>query len=130
MPVPPASVTSSAVSSIVSGRLYSDGCSRVVRPVQYTVAPAAPSSTAMPRPAPRVAPATSATRPRRSTSALGGVGPAPEVRGRRDAAVVARPGLARRERFLDPVERTEGAAEVVDHVHEGRLARAGDDRRP
>ena len=35
----------------------------VVRPVQYTVAPAAPSWTAIPRPAPRVAPATSATRP-------------------------------------------------------------------
>ena len=35
----------------------------VVRPVQYTVAPAAPSWTAMPRPAPRLAPATSATLP-------------------------------------------------------------------
>ena len=35
------------------------------RPVQYTVAPAAPSCTAMPRPAPRVAPATSATLPLR-----------------------------------------------------------------
>ncbi|BBG02157.1 hypothetical protein PSA01_12000 [Pseudonocardia saturnea] len=63
IPVPPAAVTSSAVSSIVSGLPYSDARSRVVRPVQYTVAPAAPSSTAMPRPAPRVAPATSAIRP-------------------------------------------------------------------
>src|ERR687890_33665 len=63
MPSPPASVTRSAVSSIVSGRSISERCSRVVRPVQYTVAPASPSATAMPRPAPRVAPATSATRP-------------------------------------------------------------------
>src|SRR6188472_3267420 len=63
MPCPPAAVTASAVSSIVSGRSYSDRWARVVRPVQYTVAPAAPSSMAMPRPAPRVAPATSATRP-------------------------------------------------------------------
>src|SRR5439155_13686828 len=55
--------TSSAVSSIVSGRLYSERCVRVVRPVRYTMAPAAPSSTAMPRPAPRVAPATNATLP-------------------------------------------------------------------
>ena len=35
----------------------------MVRPVQYTVAPASPSATAVPRPAPRVAPATSATLP-------------------------------------------------------------------
>ena len=63
MPVPPAASTSSAVSSIVSGRSYSERCARVLRPVQYTVAPASPSATAMPRPAPRVAPATSATLP-------------------------------------------------------------------
>ena len=35
----------------------------MVRPVQYTVAPASPSATAVPRPAPRVAPATRATLP-------------------------------------------------------------------
>jgi hypothetical protein len=35
--------------------------------VQTTVAPASPSATAMPRPAPRVAPATTATRPRRAS---------------------------------------------------------------
>jgi hypothetical protein len=35
----------------------------VVRPVTYTVAPAAPSSTEIPRPAPRIPPATSATFP-------------------------------------------------------------------
>src|SRR5438094_8800436 len=58
--------TSSAVSSIVSGRLYSERCVRVVRPVRYTMAPAAPSSIAMPRPAPRVAPATNATLPLRT----------------------------------------------------------------
>ena len=34
MPVPPASVTSSAVSSIVSGRSYSERGARVLRPVQ------------------------------------------------------------------------------------------------
>ena len=61
MPWPPAFCTNSAVSSIVSGRLYSERCVRVVRPVTYTVAPAAPNSTAMPRPAPRVPPATNAT---------------------------------------------------------------------
>jgi hypothetical protein len=33
MPAPPSDVTSSAVSSIVSGRWYSDGRSRVDRPV-------------------------------------------------------------------------------------------------
>ena len=56
IPVPPAALTSSAVSSIVSGRSYSERRSRVLRPVQYTVAPASPSATAVPRPAPRVAP--------------------------------------------------------------------------
>ena len=61
MPRPPASVTSSAVRSMVSGRSYSLRFCRVLRPVQYTVAPASPSAIAMPRPAPRVAPATSAT---------------------------------------------------------------------
>src|SRR5437588_10799209 len=39
---------------------------RVLRPEQYTVAPASPSASAAPRPTPRVAPATSATRPFRS----------------------------------------------------------------
>src|SRR5580700_2184207 len=38
---------------------------RELRPVQYTVAPASPNASAMPRPTPRVAPATSATRPLR-----------------------------------------------------------------
>src|SRR5215472_19048331 len=36
----------------------------LLRPVQMTVAPASPSAAAMPRPAPRVAPATRAIRPR------------------------------------------------------------------
>jgi hypothetical protein len=57
-------VIRSAVSSMVSGRSISDRCSRVLRPVAYTVAPAAPSCTAIWRPAPRVAPATRATFPR------------------------------------------------------------------
>ena len=40
----------------------------LLRPVQMTVAPASPSAAAIPRPAPRVAPATSATRPRSASS--------------------------------------------------------------
>src|SRR4051794_23295083 len=63
-PVPPRLVTRSAVSSMVSGRLYSERVEPLVRPVQRTVAPASPRAAAMPRPAPRVAPATTATRPR------------------------------------------------------------------
>src|SRR3954462_7764054 len=65
IPVPPAAVTSSAVFSIVSGRAAFAAAApgvRLLRPVQYTVAPASPSIRAMPRPAPRVAPATTATR--------------------------------------------------------------------
>src|SRR3954469_7479145 len=54
-----------AVSLIVSARPYGDGFPTTLRPVQYTVAPASPSARAMPRPAPRVAPATSATLPLR-----------------------------------------------------------------
>src|SRR5690348_17458414 len=52
-----------------------------------------------------------------------------EVRRARDAPVVARPALAVSQRLLDPVEAPEPAAEVVDHVHERRLARARDDGR-
>jgi hypothetical protein len=52
---------------MVSGRpaltwLDTFGCTRLLRPVQYTVAPASPNIRAIPRPAPRVAPATTATR--------------------------------------------------------------------
>src|SRR5262245_27403373 len=78
MPVPPSWVTSSAVSSIVSGRSYSDRACRVLRPVQMTVAPASPKAAAMPRPAPRVAPATTTTRPR-SASRFGDHVMAPTV---------------------------------------------------
>ena len=46
MPSPPRAVTISAVSSMVSGRSYSERRSRVVRPVQYTVAPASPRAVA------------------------------------------------------------------------------------
>src|SRR4029077_18954962 len=74
MPRPPAAVTSSAVSSMVSGR-PGVGCRprvrrRELRPVQYTVPPASPRATAMPRPAPRVAPATSAILPVNSFATL------------------------------------------------------------
>jgi hypothetical protein len=57
MPMPPSCPTNSAVSSIVSTRSYSDRRDLVLRPVQMTVAPASPKAAAMPRPAPRVAPA-------------------------------------------------------------------------
>lgn len=48
---------------VSAGRPVSLAPPCVVRPVTYTVAPARPSSTAMARPAPRVAPAISATFP-------------------------------------------------------------------
>src|SRR5690349_11160147 len=60
---PPSRAIMSAVSSIVSGRLYGDGLPRVLRPVQITVAPASPRARAIARPAPRVAPATTAICP-------------------------------------------------------------------
>src|SRR4051794_4640661 len=68
MPVPPSAVTISAVFSIVSGRraltwLDTFGRARLLRPGQYTMAPASPNIRAIPRPAPRVAPTTTATRP-------------------------------------------------------------------
>src|SRR6266851_76740 len=65
MAVPPAALIMSAVSSMVSGRPYDERLPRTLRPVQYTVAPASPRARAMPRPAPRVAPATTATCPAR-----------------------------------------------------------------
>src|SRR5947208_2444746 len=61
MPRPSRFVTPSAVSSIVPGTLSVVGAPSTLRPLTYTVAPAAPSSRAMPRPAPRLAPVTSAT---------------------------------------------------------------------
>ena len=49
------------------GRSQTSRCPTTeLRPVHTTVAPASPSAAAMPRPAPRVAPATTATRPRRA----------------------------------------------------------------
>jgi hypothetical protein len=49
---------------IVSGRPSTEGPEAwLLRPVAWTTAPARASSTAMARPAPRVAPATRATRP-------------------------------------------------------------------
>src|SRR5215217_4019108 len=62
VPCPPVAAMRSPVSSIVSGRPISDlPAARLLRPVAYTCSPARASSTAMARPAPRVAPATSAT---------------------------------------------------------------------
>src|SRR4029077_6824891 len=52
-----------------------------------------------------------------------------EVRGARERAVKARPGLAGGELALETVEAAEAAAEVVDHVDEDGLAGGGDDRR-
>src|SRR5919109_3208425 len=60
IPRPPRSVTSRSVSSIVPGTLSVVGPRSTLRPDTYTVAPAAPSASAMPRPAPRLAPVTSA----------------------------------------------------------------------
>src|SRR5271166_3388290 len=63
MAVPPSALMRSAVSSMVSGRPYGERLPRTLRPVQYTIAPASPKARAIPRPAPRVAPATTATCP-------------------------------------------------------------------
>src|SRR5947199_8389396 len=63
MAVPPSSLMIAAVWSIVSGRADGERLPRTLRPVQYTVAPASPRARAIPRPAPRVAPATTATCP-------------------------------------------------------------------
>src|SRR4051794_4309424 len=65
MPRPPRALTSSAVSSTVAVA-FARACARVDRPVTYTVAPQSPSASATPRPTPRLAPVTTATRPRRS----------------------------------------------------------------
>ena len=51
-----------------------------------------------------------------------------EVGGVGDAAVEVGPALAVGQRLLDAVEAAQVAAEVVDHVHERGLARAGHDR--
>src|SRR3954453_22208356 len=61
MPVPPRAVTSSAASSIVSGRPSGPPSVLVDRAVTYTVAPSSPSTLAIPRPAPLLAPVTTAT---------------------------------------------------------------------
>ena len=71
---PAAAPINSAVSSMVSGRPGVAGAPRVLRPVHQTLAPAAASSWAMPRPAARVAPATSATCPCSGCSGVG-IGP-------------------------------------------------------
>src|SRR5688572_828289 len=94
----------SAVSSIVSGRPYGEGLPRTLRPVQYTIAPASPSARAMPRPAPRVAPATTATRP---------------VRGRPDFRDVAAGRVRKRECGLFFKRDMLGAEEGrrVQHYH-------------
>src|SRR3954467_14945072 len=55
--------------------------------------------------------------------------PLAEVGGARDAAVVTRPAFAVGERLLDPIEAAEPPTEIVDHVHERRLACTRDDRR-
>src|SRR3954466_1353283 len=68
MPRPPRAVTSSAVSS-TAVCAFARACARVDRPVTYTVAPQSPSASATPRPTPRLAPVTTATRPRRSGAA-------------------------------------------------------------
>ena len=61
IPMPPRAPISRAVAPIVPGSGWSDSSSD--RPVTYTVAPAAPSSSAHPLPIPRLAPVTMATEP-------------------------------------------------------------------
>jgi hypothetical protein len=73
MAVPPSSWMIAAVSSIVSGRPYGERLPRTLRPVHYTIAPASPKARAIPRPAPRVAPATTATWPVSSRADSGDV---------------------------------------------------------
>ena len=73
MAVPPSCSMIAAVSSIVSGRPYGERLPRTLRPVQYTIAPASPKARAIPRPAPRVAPATTATCPVSSRADSGDV---------------------------------------------------------
>ena len=51
-----------------------------------------------------------------------------EVGRPRQRPVEPRPALAAREALFDPVEASEPAAQVVDHVDERGLARAWDDR--
>src|SRR5215510_10971439 len=83
---------------MVSGRLYGDGLPFTLRPVQYTIAPASPSARAMPRPAPRVAPATTATRPASGFFAM-----LPGWRRRGEASIDERrePDAREREPFVD-----------------------------
>ena len=64
-------------------------------------------------------------RPRRGLRGLD----AREERAAAERAVERRPALARRQLLLQPVEGAQAAAEVVDEVHERRLARARHDRR-
>src|SRR5437667_12838482 len=58
--------------------------------------------------------------------ALGGGGG--EAGRAREPAVEARPALAVGQALLEPVEAAEGATELVDHVDQGGLARARNDR--
>jgi hypothetical protein len=109
VPCPPAAASSSPVSSIVSGRPISERpVTRLLRPVAYTYSPARANSTAMVRPAPRVAPATSATRrplcsalmvamkagrPHHDIPGLGLSGPTREMGGRLAGQPPSRQGL-------------------------------------
>src|SRR4051794_38123611 len=104
--VPPSAAISSAGSSTVSGRAIGEGAPRAERPVTCTVAPARPSSTAIARVAPRVPPATSATRPAsgRSTSesfTIWSLAPATD----------SAPGMASLARVLILLPPSEGKAE-------------------
>src|SRR5437879_3516637 len=59
--MPPAAVTAAATSSTVPGRCEVV-CAVVERALTQTVQPAVPNATAIPRPTPRLAPVTHATR--------------------------------------------------------------------
>src|SRR5579864_1444976 len=51
-----------------------------------------------------------------------------EVSTAAERPVVGRPLFAGRELLLDPIEAAQASAQVVDHVHQGRLTRARDHR--
>ncbi len=82
------------------------GLPRVLRPLQYTVAPASPSIRAMPRPAARVAPATTAIFP---------------VSGRSEAHVVLR--TIRQRAYFRPFAFTNGRALSLPQRHNRDLLR-------
>lgn len=102
-----------SVSSIVSGRPSSEGpVTRLLRPVAYTNAPARASSTAMALPAPRVAPATRATRP--SSGLLGDLSTSGHVQHRLRGYQPAQDGVEDRQAPVQRASLGECEARALD----------------